>query len=407
LKNVSITTQDDLSYIKFEDLPGVISVVKRRKLSLIGEYLNLGGPALVATTTIQEVKDFVKDKSKRTGSTAPANADSAGGGLKVHTNPLKEFSGDPVEYEDWEKEALATLRQTVYKPFMDRAADPNKPNEVKRKEELYNIILAAVLKGHACDIVEKLKDDANIGENGYEAWKALQAWYMDPSQKSTMIDFYIGKLNALALDRVTTATEFINNFCSYMRKLESLEDVTWSDEKKLREFKNRVTDEDYDTEKCVHDGNFESLIKNFRTREQDLEKEALKSQGKTQRRFKRQDEADHQDKRGSDDSSQNTSKKGKVYIPYVPNFLFKLLDKNGKANIRKWRDLTNAGKTIVKDDLVIAEDDDKGNKDDDKSSESGKPPSKKKQKQGKGKKNRRVTTKGASSTLDDTVDKLN
>ena len=109
LRNASITTQDDLSYIKFEDLPGVISVVKRRKLSLIGEYLNLGGPALVATTTIQEVKDFVKDKSKRTGSTAPANADSAGGGLKVHTNPLKEFSGDPVEYEDWEKEALGHI----------------------------------------------------------------------------------------------------------------------------------------------------------------------------------------------------------------------------------------------------------------------------------------------------------
>ena len=286
---------------------------------------------------------------------------------------------------------------------MDRAADPNKPNEVKRQEELYNIILAAVLKGHACDIVEKLKDDANIGENGYEAWKALKAWYMDPSQKSTMIDYYTGKLNALVLDRDTTATEFINNFCSYMRKLENLEDIPWSDEKKLREFKNRVTDEDYDTEKRVHDGNFESLIKKFRTRERDLEKEALKSQGRTQRRFKRQDEADQ---KGSGDSSQNTSKKGKAYIPYVPNFLFKLLDKNSKANIRKWRDLTNAGKTMVKDDLVVAEDDDKSNKEDDKSYESGKPPSKKKQKQEKGKKNRRVTTTSSSGTLDDTVEEV-
>jgi hypothetical protein len=32
--------------------------------------------------------------------------------------------------------------------------------------ELYNIILSAVLKGHACNIVEKLKDDPNIGESG-------------------------------------------------------------------------------------------------------------------------------------------------------------------------------------------------------------------------------------------------
>lgn len=47
-----------------------------------------------------------------------------------------------------------------------------------------------------------------------------------------------------------------------------------------------------------------------------------------------------------------TGGKGQSYIPYIPNFLFKTLDKNARANVRKWRDLTNAGKTMVKDDLV-------------------------------------------------------
>ena len=84
-----------------------------------------------------------------------------------------------------------------------------------------------------------------------------------------------------------------------------------------------------------------------------------------------------QETRHSDDSSQNASKKGRAYIPYVPNFLLKLLDKTGKANIGKWRDLPYAGKTMVKDDLVIAKEDDKGNDEEDKSSESGKPPPKK------------------------------
>jgi hypothetical protein len=38
----------------------------------------------------------------------------------------------------------------------------------------------------------------------------------------------------------------------------------------------------------------------------------------------------------------------------IPKFLFKSLDKKGRANMKKWwRDLTsNVGKTMVKDDLV-------------------------------------------------------
>jgi hypothetical protein len=58
--------------------------------------------------------------------------------------------------------------------------------------ELYNIILSTVLKeGHAFNsIVEKLKDDPNIGESCFDVWKALKEWYMDPSQKTTMIEYY-------------------------------------------------------------------------------------------------------------------------------------------------------------------------------------------------------------------------
>jgi hypothetical protein len=62
-----------------------------------------------------------------------------------------------------------TLHETVYKSFMDQTADvSNKSNDVAHKAELYNIILSAVLKGHACNIVKRLKDP-NIGESGFEA----------------------------------------------------------------------------------------------------------------------------------------------------------------------------------------------------------------------------------------------
>ena len=404
LQDHGILSQDDLNYVEFEDLPDVITIVKRRKLSLLGKYLTLGGPALTVNTNMREVLKFTVEKSTMTGITGSTLAESLGGGPKVQTNPLKTFSGDPIDYEDWVNESLATLRQTVYKPFMDRTADVNKPNEVARNAELYNIILSAVLKGHACNIVEKLKDDPNIGESGFEAWKALKEWYMDPSQKTTMIEYYSNKLDSLELDRDTTATEFVNKFDSYVRKLEKLENAAWSDEKKVREFKKRVTDEDYDTEKRVHNSNFDDLVKTFRKREQDLDKDAISGKDKL-RRFRRNGDDDQRDgNQGGNDSGTGrvTGGKGQSYIPYIPNFLFKSLDKNGRVNVRKWRDLTNAGKTMVKDDLVCIGNGTNGDTKEDESSKAT-TPSNGKQSNRKGKKQRRLTTTAASGTLDDTV----
>jgi hypothetical protein len=408
LQDQGILSQDDLSYVEFEDLPNAITIVKRRKLDLLGKYLTLGGPALTVNTDMRDVQKFTVEKSTTTGTTGSTLAESlVGGGPKVQTNPLKTFSGDPIDYEDWVNESLATLRQTVYKPFMDRTADVSKPNEVARNAELYNIILSAVLKGHACNIVEKLKDDPNVGESGFEAWKALKEWYMDPSQKTTMIEYYSNKLDSLELDRDTTATEFVNKFDSYVRKLEKLENAAWSDEKKVREFKKRVTDEDYDTEKRVHNSNFDNLVKTFRKREQDLDKDAISGREKI-RRFRRNGDDDQAGgNQGGNDSSTSrvTGGKGQSYIPYIPNFLFKSLDKNGRANVRKWRDLTNAGKTMVKDDLVIIRNGTNGDAKEDESSKTT-TPSNGKQRNQKGKKQRRLTITAASGTLDDTVEEV-
>ena len=75
-----------------------------------------------------------------------------------------------------------------------------------------------------------------------------------------MTAHYEAKLDDLHLDRDTTSTEFINNFERYVRKLEAIEGP-WVDAKKIQEFKDRVTDKDYDTEARVHTGTFVDLIK--------------------------------------------------------------------------------------------------------------------------------------------------
>ena len=155
-----ISSQEDLSFIEFEDLNGDITIVKRRKLGMIIKYLSAGNE-LTATTTMEEIRNSVKagivpSVATTTGGTTHQSVDS--GAPKVYTDPLDEFSGDPLDYEEWEGKSSATLRQTVYRRFLDKAPDATKPAEVARNQELYNMILSAVRSGHALNRVEKLKE---------------------------------------------------------------------------------------------------------------------------------------------------------------------------------------------------------------------------------------------------------
>ena len=75
-------------------------------------------------------------------------------------------------------------------------------------------------KDHAHSRMEELKDEPNIGETGYHACKTLSKWYLDPSHAQL---FYSTKLDTLYLDDHTFATEFINKFDLFMRKLEKFD----------------------------------------------------------------------------------------------------------------------------------------------------------------------------------------
>jgi Reverse transcriptase (RNA-dependent DNA polymerase). len=64
-----------------------------------------------------------------------------------------------------------------------------------------------------------------------------------------MADHYSNKLEALfLLDDDTTATEFVNSFESFIRKIEKFEGQTWSKDKKIQEFKKRIINDDYESE---------------------------------------------------------------------------------------------------------------------------------------------------------------
>jgi hypothetical protein len=272
LHNDGISTSEDLSFIQFEDLNAEINVLKRRKLDMIRQYLEVPDHKITATTTMLEIKRSVNSFKPVNGSRVEGKGvDIDRGAPKIYTDHLKEFSGDPIDYEEWEGASAATLKQTIYKEYLSRPPMAGNDYEKARNAELYNMILSAVRKGHAFNIVDKVSEDVATGECGFSAWKALKTWYMDPSVKRIMADHYTNKLDILTLDNDTTATEFINSFDSYVRKIEKFEGQVWNEDKKIREFKKRIVSEDYDTEKRTFDGStLEEFVSKLRKRDRIL-----------------------------------------------------------------------------------------------------------------------------------------
>ena len=176
INGAGINNVNDLSYIRFEDLPSAVNVVKRRKIDLIRQYLEIGGNNFADTTlTMDDIKTAVGAGRRNAASNASASGDPADKGApKVYPDQLLEFSGDPIDYEDWSGSTEATIKQTVYRPYLSRLPDPNSNYEKARDAELYNMILSAVRKGHAFNIVDKVKDDPAKGESGYHGWESLQ-----------------------------------------------------------------------------------------------------------------------------------------------------------------------------------------------------------------------------------------
>ena len=407
LNTEGITTEDDLRYIQFVDYPDTIPVVKRRKLETISQHLS-NGNVLTATNTMNEIQDSViasKRVPAQQGNVNALGPDPNRGAPKIRTDPLPNFSGDAVDYEEWERNAGAIIKQSAYKSFITQPATPGDTVAEARSMELFNMMLSSVGDGHALNTVEKVRDDNNGTECGYKAWTALKDWYMDPSQKDAMVSHWETKLDGITLNSDSSATEFINNFEMYVRKLTKLGEA-WGDDKQIREFKARVDDSDFDTEVRIHDGNFADLIKVVRKREKDLDRQAVhKSKtNKRTRRFVRQDAYSEDTDEDKSDLKKGRKKDYKKNpdnpnVPFIPKFLYNTLDTYAKKNLMTWRRKVNQGETMDRNDLILA----KGN-DDDSESDSRKPFKKKLGKKQQGKKTRRVTKSKKVGLVDATVE---
>ena len=112
LETEGIKLEDDIRYVHFEDPPKGIPVVKRRNLNIISQYLILG-------YVLNRTMDMHSIQTKVIQGQASGNPSVVGKrgpdmnrvAPKIHTNPLPDFSGDTVDYEERERKYGAIIKQ--------------------------------------------------------------------------------------------------------------------------------------------------------------------------------------------------------------------------------------------------------------------------------------------------------
>ena len=107
---------DDLGYLKYADIQSLLvgsTTVTWREIERVALFID-GGETVITVTTMADITTNLQTGGvpSLTASTATASThavDPSRGSPKLHVNALKEFNGQPINYEDWERGFKATL----------------------------------------------------------------------------------------------------------------------------------------------------------------------------------------------------------------------------------------------------------------------------------------------------------
>ena len=109
--------------------------------------------------------------------------DPSRGAPKIHINALKEFDGQPINYEDWERGFKATLGQTAYaKLIMTPPTTSDTIMETKDKD-LFFMLTSALMKVSGMHIINAMNN-----ESGHQAIQDIETWYGSAATSRTIID---------------------------------------------------------------------------------------------------------------------------------------------------------------------------------------------------------------------------
>ena len=119
LNSGGINNMDDLGNLKYANIQSLLigsTTVTWREIERVALFIDGGETARTATTMADITANLrTGGAPSLTASTSTASThtvDPSRGAPKLHVNALKEFDGQPINYEDWEQGFKSTLGQT-------------------------------------------------------------------------------------------------------------------------------------------------------------------------------------------------------------------------------------------------------------------------------------------------------
>ena len=120
LNGGGINDMDDLGYLKYVDIQSLLigsTNVTWTEIERVVLFID-GGETVRTVTTMADITSnlLTGGVPSFTASTSTAithTVDLSRGARKLHVNALKEFDGQPINYEDWERGFKGTLGQTA------------------------------------------------------------------------------------------------------------------------------------------------------------------------------------------------------------------------------------------------------------------------------------------------------
>jgi hypothetical protein len=224
----------------------------------VGEYIGRG-QTVTPTTTIQDIVLYLKQPMTQGTAALPPIVphiyppDPTRGALKLYVNALTEFSGQPIEYEQWVLAARAALGQTVDGALLENPPPPPPPGDVimeTRNKKSFHLLETAFMHGLGMHLLQVTL----VADDGHAAFNSIKEWYGSAATSRSIIDHYRKKLEGLKLDANTTASEYVNVFQICCQKLEA-KDKGYNTDTKRQRFLDQILDDAYDVVKQNLQGN--------------------------------------------------------------------------------------------------------------------------------------------------------
>ena len=198
-----------LSQSDFDEILPTATLVTRRRLFSIGQYVT-SGETLTSATSMLEILTKINNKNTSPTTVTAAHQvpffqDPSRGAPKMYVDGLSDFGGAPIKWEDWHIGTGATLGQTVYSQLLSTAPVETDVLQKTRDRELYFMFKKALYQGSAYHIVEHTASR----ESGHQVWRDLNEWYGSAEVSRTVIDYYRNKLNSLKLTQTSEANDQI------------------------------------------------------------------------------------------------------------------------------------------------------------------------------------------------------